>query len=99
MPRRITALLSAARLQPYHDFWTTGDATTTPSDEAIAALYVWQVGICSAWYEVLAYVEMIVRHALDTELRKWNTTKGNGPEWLSNPATPLGKHPGLPHAV
>lgn len=89
MPRRITALLPAARLQPYRDFWTAGGITAAPSDEAVAALYVWQVGMCSAWYEVLAYVEMITRHALDTELRKWNTAAGNGPDWLSNPAAPL----------
>jgi hypothetical protein len=89
MPRRITALLPAARLQPYQDFWTASGVMPAPSDDAIAALYVWQVGMCSAWYEVLAYVEMIVRHVLDTELRKWNTAQGNGPEWLSNPAAPL----------
>ena len=67
-----------------------GGITSASSDEAIAALYVWQVGMCSAWYEVLAYVEMIVRHALDIELRKWNTTQGNGPDWIANPAAPLG---------
>lgn len=91
MPQRITALLPPARLQPYWDFWTAGGVTAPPSDDAIAALYVWQVGMCSAWYEVLAYVEMIVRHALDTELRRWNAAQGNGPEWLTNPAAPLGR--------
>ncbi|MFA5608539.1 MAG: hypothetical protein WDA07_15450 [Leucobacter sp.] len=89
MPRRITAMLPPARLEPYRDFWTAGGLTTAPSADAIASLYVWQVGMCSAWYEVLAYVEMIVRHALDIELRKWNTAQGHGPDWLSNPAAPL----------
>ena len=91
MPQRITALLPSARLQPYWDFWTAGGVTTPPSADAIAALYVWQVGTCSAWYEVLAYVEMIVRHALGTELRRWNAAQGNGSEWLTNPAAPLGR--------
>lgn len=90
MPQRLTALLPPARLQPYRDYWTAlAGGAVVPSDSAIAALYVWQVGMCSAWYEVLAYVEMVVRHALDTELRKWNAVQGNGVEWLSNPAAPL----------
>ncbi|MCX8559220.1 hypothetical protein OS121_29680 [Mycolicibacterium mucogenicum] len=91
MPQRITAILPPARLQPYRDFWaaSAGGSGVVPSDAAIAALYVWQVGMCSAWYEVLAYVEMVVRHALDTELGKWNAAQGNGTEWLSNPAAPL----------
>lgn len=89
MPRRITALLPSARLQPYRDFWTAGGIAPAASDDAIAALYVWQVGMSSAWYELLAYVEMVVRHALDTELRKWNTAAGSGSDWLDNPATPL----------
>jgi hypothetical protein len=89
MPRRITALLPPARLQPYRDFWIAGGTAAPPSDGAIAALYVWQVGMSSAWYEVLAYIEVIVRHALDVELRKWNTAQGHGPEWLTNPAATL----------
>lgn len=89
MPQRITAVLPPARLQPYRDFWMAEGSGAPPSDEAIAALYVWQVGMCSAWYEVLAYVEVIVRHALDVQLRRWNAAQGNGPEWLTNPAAPL----------
>jgi hypothetical protein len=89
MPQRITALLPPARLQPYRDFWTANGIAMPPSSEAVAALYVWQVCMCSAWYEVLAYVETVVRHTLDVELRKWNSAQGNGPDWLTNPAAPL----------
>nr|WP_176453432.1 hypothetical protein [Gordonia westfalica] len=90
VPQRITAVVSPARLQPYRDHWTAQSGGVAGSEAAIAALYLWQVGMSAAWYEVLAFTEMAVRHSLDTELRKWNAAQpGCGPDWLRKPATPL----------
>lgn len=85
MPQRITANLPPARLQPYRDYWLQQSNGAPPSDAAIGSLYLWQVGMSAAWYEVLAYTEMIVRQALDSQLRKWNAAQGHGPDWLSTP--------------
>ncbi len=82
VPQRITAVVSPARLQPYRDHWTAQSGGVAGSEAAIAALYLWQVGMSAAWYEVLAFTEMAVRHSLDTELRKWNAAQpGCGPDW------------------
>ncbi|ART74373.1 hypothetical protein BTO20_37785 (plasmid) [Mycobacterium dioxanotrophicus] len=88
MPHRIVAALPSARLQPYRDLWTANGGTAC-TDADIAPLYQWQVEMCSAWYEVLAYTETVVRHALDNALRQWNTAQGLGPDWIAAPAPTL----------
>lgn len=59
----------------------------------IGALYVWQVELHSAWYEVLGLVEMMLRHSLDNALADWNAQQalvgGGGRDWLATSAKPL----------
>lgn len=86
--QRIVAVLPNARLQPYRDLWS-GNGGTVSSDADIAPLYRWQVDMCSAWYEVLAYTETLVRHALDSALQHWNTAQGRSADWITDPAPVL----------
>ncbi|MGK2318307.1 hypothetical protein [Gordonia rhizosphera] len=58
-------------------------------------VYRWNVQLGSAFQEVLAITEVILRNALDAELRRWNSTQpttsgGNySAEWLISAARPL----------
>src|SRR5688572_8597011 len=85
------AAMNPARLSSYEAEWArlAGIAPANVSRPAVAALYVWQVSLNSAWYETLAYTEAIVRNAVDLALRKWNATQGRSQDWLNDAATPL----------
>lgn len=56
-------------------------------------LYQWNVELSSAVYKMLHLLEVIVRHAMDSELRTWNATQidpGTGQphaaDWLLDPS-------------
>lgn len=87
MPARILPHLSNPRLAVYRA--ECGD----PTDANVAALYAWQGELHAAWYEVLGYVEMMLRHSLDNALADWNVSStfpgGGSREWLTNAAKPL----------
>ena len=68
MPARILPHLSNPRLAVYRA--ECGD----PTDANVAALYAWQGELHAAWYEVLGYVEMMLRHSLDNALADWNVS-------------------------
>ncbi|WP_405140414.1 hypothetical protein [Nocardia sp. NBC_01388] len=65
--------------------------------EAALALYHWNLQLSAAFQEVLAVTEVVVRNAIDTELRIWNPTRGRDhltgraypPEWTDLPAAPV----------
>ncbi|MFE2961983.1 hypothetical protein [Nocardia tengchongensis] len=95
MPARIvidevSRCLSTPRLAPY-----LSAAGTDP--ELALALYHWNVQLAAAFQEVLAVTEIVVRNAVDAELRVWNPTRGRDyitkraypPEWTDLPAAPI----------
>lgn len=61
--------LPPARLKPYRDYWARMSGGIPADLTSLAALYLWQVSMSAAWYEVLCHTEVIVRNALDTQLR------------------------------
>lgn len=80
--------LSRPRLTPYLE-------RAGHDPELALALYRWNIEISAAFLEVLAPVEIIVRNAIDRELRLWNRQRRQpdgssyGPDWTINPATQL----------
>ncbi|WP_147305788.1 hypothetical protein [Subtercola boreus] len=91
MPEKLVAALHPARLSSYESEWArlAGVSPTSVSRPAVAALYVWQVSLGSAWYETLAFTEAIVRNALDLSLRAWNIREGRSEDWLEDSSAPL----------
>ncbi|KAF0845996.1 hypothetical protein FNL39_106391 [Nocardia caishijiensis] len=87
MPHRIVPHLSPARLSLYRS--ECGSA----SDHRAGALYVWQVELHAAWYEVLGLVEMLLRQSVDNALADWNHRAllpgGGTRDWLTTAARPL----------
>ncbi|GGN88765.1 hypothetical protein [Nocardia rhizosphaerihabitans] len=85
----VTRYLSVPRLAPY--------LAEVGGDPAHAlALYHWNLQLGSAFQEVLAVVEVVVRNAIDERLRAWNVTRGTDPaglpystDWTLRPAPPL----------
>lgn len=92
MPQNLIAALNPARLSTYEAEWArlANIPQSNVSRPAVAALYVWQVSLSSAWYETLAFTEAIVRNAVDQSLRTWNVNQGHSADWLATPASPLG---------
>lgn len=92
-PRRVTqevsGYISVPRLGPY-----LAEAGGDP--ELALALYHWNMQLGSAFQEVLGFAEVVVRNAIDRQLRVWNMTRGTDPagipytyEWALRPAAPL----------
>lgn len=54
-------------------------------------LYLWNIQASGAMYEAIHIVEVLVRNALDRELRLWNATFGVGPDWLLAPNAHLAR--------
>jgi hypothetical protein len=86
----VSRYLSTPRLASYLAE-TDGDA------ELVLALYHWNLQLAAAFQEVLAVVEVVIRNAMDEQLRQWNPTRGRDhltgqlypPEWTNLPAAPL----------
>lgn len=81
-PARIAALLSTPRLTPYLEL-TNGNVK-----EALQ-LYRWNIELSGALYEAVHVVEVIIRNAVDEQLRTWNshqrdraTGRSHGSDWL-----------------
>lgn len=91
MPQNLISALNPTRLSTYEAEWArlASISPTQVSRPAVAALYVWQVSLSSAWYETLAFTEAIVRDAVDRSLRDWNDKQGYSTNWLATPANPL----------
>ena len=86
--RHVLSHLSSARAATYL-------AATTSATEAVK-LYRWNTEASGALHEVLGVVEVVVRNAIDGQLRAWNSTRparpGSPPytdEWIANPARPV----------
>ncbi|WP_078113921.1 Abi family protein [Gordonia sp. IITR100] len=83
-------LIGDARLAPYLK------AANHDLDEALA-LYQWNMQLAAAFQEVLGFVEVSVRNAIDAQLKIWNPSRGSDPttrqpypaDWTMNPAPPL----------
>lgn len=91
MPRNLVAALNPARLSSYEIEWCRelGENSVEATSSAVTSLYVWQVALSSAWYETLAYVEAVIRNAVDLALREWNKSRGRSENWLDDAAMPL----------
>lgn len=74
--------ISAARYASYRG--------CTNSDRDAARLYRWNLEAAAALHESLAIVEVVMRNAMDRELRTWNAARGTGnDEWVQFPENPL----------
>lgn len=78
------AHVSASRFQPF--LQTTGDIA------AAWALYDWNIEASAAMYEVLHRVEIVLRNAIDLQLRFWNrdqpisgSSDTHAAEWIEDP--------------
>ncbi|WP_280274807.1 hypothetical protein [Nocardia wallacei] len=88
--QEVSRCLSGPRLAPYLSE-ACGDA------ELALALYHWNLQLNAAFQEVLGIVEVVVRNAVDAELRTWNPTRGVDhatgrpypAEWTELPASPI----------
>lgn len=85
---RIAGYLSSARLEPY--------LRIAKGDLAHALeIYKWNVELSSAFLEVLAVTEVVIRNAIDRELKIWNQKRpkhGGGFHsewWTMDPASQL----------
>ncbi|PUB25311.1 hypothetical protein C8K30_10755 [Promicromonospora sp. AC04] len=83
--------ISAARFAPYLD-QADGDP------DLAFELYQWNGRLTGAVHEVLGFVEVALRNALDVRLRTWNAAQPPAPkhgvreythDWLEVPAAPL----------
>lgn len=54
-------------------------------------LFVWNVRASGATLEALQVFELVLRNALDQQLRIWNTDMAGNPDWLLHPHTYLNK--------
>jgi hypothetical protein len=81
-PWTLESLLSAARLGPYL-------AATDGSLTSALRLYQWNAQVSSAFHEVLHYVEVGLRNAMDSQLTAWADALGTESSWYSDPLVPL----------
>ncbi|GAA1469341.1 hypothetical protein [Microbacterium thalassium] len=93
MPQSETTALIATSLHVSR-FGTYATAAGGDMDLALR-LYLWNVQLAGAFHSSLGLLEVILRNAIDAELRTWNAAqpKADGgthaPEWLIDPARPL----------
>lgn len=76
--------LSDVRLAAYSDF-----LGPSASRDAIESLYIWQIALGAAWLETIALFEPVLRHRVDSALRRWNLEHGGSEDWLDHAAPPL----------
>lgn len=88
-PVPVLRYLNPARLDPYRK-------RCGGSDYSALALHMWNVHVSAALQESLSPAEIILRNALDEQLRRWNSIQPAVPgqrafteDWLTNPAPPL----------
>lgn len=81
-PSPLVAHLHVARMTPY-------SARSGGSDHEVWALYTWNAQLSSAFQEMLSFVEVSLRNAVDPHLRSWNQGHNGKDTWLRNPAAPL----------
>lgn len=74
--------LDVARMTPYV-------SRCGGSDHETWALYSWNTQLAAAFHEVLAFVEVSLRNAVDRQLRILNKARNGKETWLRNPAAPL----------
>lgn len=85
---KFEAALSKPRLQPYL-------ISAHGNQELAISLYRWNLELSVAFLEVLAPTEVIVRNAIDRELRLWNHSRKKpggvffSENWTSDPAPQL----------
>lgn len=89
----LVELLSDVRIATYRREWAeqAGTRPADVSDDAVSALYMWQVALSAAWYEALSYGEAVLRHTMDVALRSWNAAQVGSTDWLEQPAPALSK--------
>ncbi|WP_074852629.1 hypothetical protein [Gordonia westfalica] len=88
----LVALLSSDRLAPY--------LREADGDEALALrLYEWNTQISAASMEVLAYLEVLLRNAIDRELTKFADESRRGLPWFMLPSVNGPSHNEITTAV
>ncbi|WP_454856035.1 hypothetical protein [Promicromonospora soli] len=82
----VAMLLSPPRLGPYL-------RASGGNVRAALKLYQWNVEMSSAVYKMLHLVEVLLRNAMDAQLRAWNATQidprtgqAHGEDWLMDPS-------------
>ncbi|MBN9176429.1 MAG: hypothetical protein J0I43_03560 [Microbacterium sp.] len=93
MPQAKTTELIAGALHVSR-FGTYATATGGDIERALR-LYLWNVQLSSAFHAGLGLLEVLLRNAIDRELRAWNAQQlradgsQHAAEWLLDPARPL----------
>lgn len=78
MTEDFAKLVSEPRLTKYRR--ATGDPSIVPE------LYAMDMRLAAAAFKALHMAEVVVRNAMDRELRRWNAAAGHGEEWTITPA-------------
>jgi hypothetical protein len=79
--------LSISRTRPYR--------AATDSDDHALELYLWNARLAGELHQALTLVEVVLRNAIDVQLRHWNTIQAQtlakpfGLSWIERPAPPL----------
>ena len=93
MPQSKTTALIAQSLHVSR-FGTYANAAGGDMDLALR-LYLWNIQLAGAFHSSLGLLEVLLRNAMDAELRKWNAAQRHPDvtlhpgEWLLDPARPL----------
>jgi hypothetical protein len=68
-----------------HDF-DTYLAVTGGDVRRALGLFEWNVRVSAAFYELLGGVELVIRTAIDREMRSWSLRQGFGSNWFADRA-------------
>lgn len=81
--QKVIQALHRSRMKPY--------LSASGGNEKIAlSLYRWHLELTASTQQILGITEVVLRNAMDTQLRIWNVAEGGTEEWLLNePETPL----------
>lgn len=69
--------LHEARIAHYRDNCSVG-----ASDDEVVQLYLWNSELAAALSEVLGFVEVALRHTIDTQLRIWSAQQTGSELWI-----------------
>lgn len=78
MTEEFAKLVSEPRLSKYR--------RATDDPELVPDLYAMDMRLSAAAFKALHMAEVVVRNAMDRELRRWNAAAGHGEAWTTNPA-------------
>lgn len=78
MTQALAALVSEPRLKKYR--------AVCPGETELVELYAMDMKLSASAFKALHMCEIVLRNAMDRELRSWNAKKGRGEAWTLDPA-------------